>query len=130
MFQLPAFLDVYRNIDLMGFDFFSFPLTIPRYQLLFPDEIKNSFLSLLSLSVSVSEVELLRCWPGVPLLLLPAALLCVQQQPLSESQSGSAGLSLPASGPYSQSRIVLNAVFPPCSSPYTSSSSSGYFILT
>lgn len=60
MFQLPAFLDIYRNIDLMGFDFFSFPLTIPRYQFLSPDQIKNSFLFLLSLSVSVSEVVLAR----------------------------------------------------------------------
>lgn len=131
----PVFSDIHRNIDLMGFDFLSFPLTIPLYQLLFPDEIKNSFLFLLSLSVSISEVELhiqlLRCWPGVPLLQLPAALLCVQQQPLSESQSSSAGFSLPATGPNSQSKIVQNAVLSPCcSSSYTSCSSSGYFILT
>lgn len=111
----PVFLDIYRNIDLMGFDFFSFPLTMPQYQVLFPDETENTFLFLLSLSVPISEVELhiqlLRCWPRMPLLQLPAALLCVQQQSLTESQSSPAGFSLLATGP-SQSKIVQYAVLP------------------
>lgn len=89
---------------------------MPRYQLLFPDETENTFLFLLSLSVSISEAELhiqlLRCWPRVPLLQLPAALLCVQQQSLSESQTSPAGVSLPATGPNSQSKMVKNAVLP------------------
>lgn len=126
----PVFLDI-RNIDLMGFDFFQLSL----YNSMIPITFSwwSSFFLWLSLGVSISEMELhvqlLRCWPRVPLLLLPAALLCVQEQSQWESVS-SAGFSLPATGPNSQGKIVQNAVLPPCSSPYTTFSSMGFFILT
>lgn len=45
-----------KNINI--FIFFKLPLTIPRYQLLCPDETKWNFLFLLPLSVPSSEVEL------------------------------------------------------------------------
>lgn len=72
-------------------------------------------------------------WQGadmrVPLLQQAAAILCVQQQSLSESQPSSAGLFLPATDLNPRSKIVQNTVLPPSSSPYASGASLEYFIL-
>lgn len=67
---------------------------------------------------------------GVPLLRQTAAILCIPQQSLAESQSSSAGFFLPATDLNPRSKIVQNTVLLPCSSLYTSGASSKYFILT